>query len=371
MKTTLLFCLALGLCCVSASAQTGPSPDAKAIWSLESAWNRAYVDGDAAKLAEIESRNYVFTESDGTVHTRADELAHTRAGEVRFTEMSLHEATVRITGDTAIVTGRLVVAGHGEGGPFGEINESTDTFVRENGAWHALASSEVLLAPSAHSAVTPLWRDGGDWLQRHAGYVADARKGGVDLLFIGDSITDLWHDRGQALWNQYFGKLHAANIGISGDRTQSVLWRLDHGEVTGLHPRAVVLMIGTNNTGIERDGLTPRNTPAEAAEGVIAVVDDLRQKLPEAQILLLAVFPRGHLPDDPSRLQVAAVNRILAGLDGTDHVHYLDIGPRFLAANGLLNEDIMPDYLHPSAKGLEIWAQAIQAPLAALLGSGK
>ena len=116
------------------------------------------------------------------------------------TEMSLHEATVRITGDTAVVTGRLVVAGRGDDGPFGEIKESTDTLLRVNGVWQALASSEISLAPGAQSAVTPLWRDGGDWLQRHAGFVADAKKGGVDVLFLGDSITDLWRSRGRAVW---------------------------------------------------------------------------------------------------------------------------------------------------------------------------
>ena len=368
MKTTPLFYLGLVLCGVSAQAQTGPSPDERAIWSLEHSWNRAYVDGDAAKLAEVESPNYVFTESDGTVHTRADEIAETRSNTTHFTEMSLHEATVRITGDTAVVTGRLVVAGRGDDGPFGEIKESTDTLLRVNGVWQALASSEISLASGAESAVTPLWRDGGDWLQRHAGFVAEAKKGGVDLVFLGDSITDLWRSRGRAVWDKYYGGLHAANLGIGGDRTQHVLWRLDHGEIAGLRPKVVVLMIGTNNTGIERDGLTPRNSPAEAAEGVLAIVNDLRRQLPEAQILLLAIFPRGHTPDDPSRLQVAAVNRIIGGLSGQDHVHFLDIGAKFLTPDGLIQPEIMPDYLHPSVRGFEIWAQAIQAPLARLLG---
>jgi lysophospholipase L1-like esterase len=364
MKLTPLFCLSLVVCCARAQAPKMP-PDERAVWDMEAAWNKAYVDSDAAKLAELESRNYVFTESDGTVHTRADELAD--AANMHFTEMSLHEATVKITGDTAIVTGRLVVAGGGKE-PFGEINESTDTLVRENGAWHALASSEVHLASTAQSAVFPLWRDGGGWLKRHDGFVADAKKGQVDLLFVGDSITDFWRNRGKAVWEKYYGGLHAANIGISADRTQHVLWRLDHGEVDGLKPKAVVLMIGTNNTGFERDGLTPRNTPAEAAEGVKAVVKDLREKLPDAKILLLAVFPRSHSPHDPARLQVAEINRAIASLDDGDHVHYLDIGAKFLTADGVLEPDIMADFLHPTPKGYEIWAQAIQGPLAQLLG---
>jgi lysophospholipase L1-like esterase len=371
MKLTPLFCLGLGLCGATARAQVIISPDEHAVWAMEFAWNQAYVDGDAGKLAELEDKNYISTESDGTVHTREDEITEIRAGKTHFSEMSLHEAVVRITGDTAVVTGRLVVAGSGEE-KFGEINESTDTLVRENGAWRAVASSEIHLASSAQFATEPLWRDGGGWLKRHDEFVAEAKKGSpVDLLFVGDSITDFWRNRGKAVWDKYYGNLHTANIGISGDRTQHVLWRLDHGEVDGMHPKAIVLMIGTNDITLERDGLTPRGTPAEAAEGVKAVVNDLRQKMPDAKILLLAVFPRSHAPDDPARLQVEEIDKIIAGLDDGDHVHYLDIGAKFLTPDGMLEKDIMPDFLHPSPKGYEIWAQAIQGPLAQLLGSSQ
>ena len=345
------------------------SADEQAVWRMEFAWNKAYVDNDAARLAEFELANYVFTESDGSVHTQADEIAEAKSKEMHFGEMSLHEATVRVTGDTAIVTGRLVEAGS-PGHDFGEIVESTDTLVRRDGQWRAVASTEVKLAATAQSAITPLWRDGGDWLKRHEAFAADAKKGGVDVLFIGDSITDFWRSRGRTVWDGYFAGLHAANIGISGDRTQHVLWRLARGEVDGLHPKAIVLMIGTNNTGLEHDGLTPRNTPAETVEGVRAIVTDLRRRLPKARILLLAVFPRGHSPNDPSRVQVAEINRSIAHLDDGDHVIYLDIGAKFLTPDGMLEKDIMPDYLHPSAKGYEIWAEAIQAPLARLLGAG-
>jgi lysophospholipase L1-like esterase len=276
---------------------------------------------------------------------------------------------VRITGDTAVVTGRLVVAGE-FGQKFGEIDETTDTLVRENGRWQAVARALVRLLPTARTAIAPLWRDGGNWLKRHAEFARQAKQGGVDLLFVGDSITDAWRTRGQAVWAARYGRLHAANIGISGDRTQHVLWRLDHGEVDGLHPKVVVLMIGTNNTGLEGDRLTLRNSPAEAAEGVAAVVNDLRQKLPEAKILLLAVFPRSHLPTDAARGEVVAINERIAGLDDGSHVHYLDIGSKFLTADGTLEPDIMPDYLHPSARGYAIWADAMQPTLDRLLAAG-
>ena len=139
------------------------------------------------------------------------------------------------------------------------------------------------------------------------------------------------------------------------------------GELDGLKPKAVVLMIGTNNTGFEADKVTPRNTPAEAAEGVKAIVRGLRAKFPATKILLLAVFPRGEKPDNPQRLQVAAINAVIAKLDNGRSVRYLDIGPKFLAADGTLPKDVMPDFLHPNEKGYEIWAAAIKEPLAELL----
>jgi beta-glucosidase len=367
MKLAPPLCLALVLTCAAARAQAPMPADERAIWDTEFAWNKAYVDGDAAKLASIEDKAYVYTDGDGTVHTKADEQAEALAGKMHFTEMSLHEAVVRISGDTAIVTGRLVVSG-GLKETFGEIDESTDTLVLRDGAWKALASADVLLAPTAESSVFPIWREGG-WLRRHEQFVEQARKGNIDLLFVGDSITDFWRSRGKAVWDKYYGNLRAANFGISADRTQHVLWRLDNGEIDGLKPKAVVLMIGTNNTGFERDGLTPRNTPEQAADGVKAVVADLRKRLPDSKILLLAVFPRSHLPTDPARLQVQEINRRIAGLGDGDHVRYLDIGDRFLTKDGVLEKDIMPDYLHPSVRGYEIWAQAIQQPLSEMLGS--
>jgi lysophospholipase L1-like esterase len=365
MKLTPLICLGLGICCATGRAQSVMAPDERAVWDMELAWNKAYVDGDETKATELESPNYVFTGADGRVRARPAVIAEMETGG-RFQEMSLHEATVHITGDTAIVTGRLVVARDGPHG-VAEIDASTDTLVKIKGAWVAVATSEIPVAGTAQSSVTPLWRDGGNWLTRHQQFVDDAQKGGVDLLFVGDSITDFWRNRGKVVWDQYFAQDHAANIGISGDRTQHLLWRLDHGEIDRLKPKAVVLMIGTNNTGFERDGVTPRNTTAETVEGIAAVVNDLRQKLPDAKILLLAVFPRSHLASDPARIQVNQINRAIAGLDDGAHVRYLDLGPLFLTADGTLEADIMPDFLHPSVKGYGIWAEAIKAPVAQML----
>ena len=232
----------------------------------------------------------------------------------------------------------------------------------------------------ANTAVEPVPR-GGNWIQRHEAFVKLAQQGGIDVLFLGDSITDFWRDetltapvdgkpvnwvRGKAVWDREFAPLHAANLGISADRTQHVLWRIEHGELDGIHPKVVVLMIGTNNTGLERDGKTPRNTTAEAIAGVKAVVADIRSRLPESKLLLLAIFPRD-TKDSPVRAQVQEVNRAIAPLDDGVWIHYLDIGPKFLEPDGTLSRDVMPDLLHPNARGYQIWADAIREPLAQLL----
>ena len=226
-------------------------------------------------------------------------------------------------------------------------------------------------AAQAESAIEPRPRDPA-WVKRHEEFVAIAKQGGVDVLFLGDSITDFWRrddkrSGGKKIWDAQFAPLKAANFGISGDRTQHVLWRLENGELEGIAPKAVVLMIGTNNTGFERDGKTVRNTPAEVAEGVTAIVKKLRASLPQAKILLLGIFPRGEKPDHPQRAQIAQINVAIAKLADRKTVHYLDIGPRFLRADGMLPKEFMPDFLHPGELGYEIWADAIKAPLAGLM----
>lgn len=228
----------------------------------------------------------------------------------------------------------------------------------------------LLAAPVfANTATEPAPKDE-RWMQRHEAFVAEAKQGDIRVLFLGDSITDFWRDTdpqrgGKSVWDREYAPLKAANFGISADRTQNVLWRLAHGEAEGYQPKVVVLMIGTNNTGLERDG-APRNTPAEVIAGVTAVVHELRARFPDAKILFLAIFPRGE-KDSAQRAQVAEVNRELAKLDDGRHVFFLDIGGRFLDAAGDIPRDLMPDRLHPSLKGYEIWADAIRTPLQQLL----
>ena len=204
---------------------------------------------------------------------------------------------------------------------------------------------------------------------KHAANVARAKEGDIDLLFMGDSITDFWRNSGpagvenpphagKAVFDKYYGALKTANFGISGDTTQGVLYRLRDGEGQGFQPKAIMLMIGTNNAG--------NCTSAEIAEGVGAVVLELRHDFPAAKILLLGIFPRAN-PGDDIRETALGANPVIARLNDGEHVFYLDIGPKFLDADGVIQPDIMADKLHPTEKGYEIWAQAVQQPLADLM----
>jgi lysophospholipase L1-like esterase/truncated hemoglobin YjbI len=209
----------------------------------------------------------------------------------------------------------------------------------------------------ANPAATPTPRQGKAgienwWLKRHEEFLQIARKGDVGVLFLGDSITDGWRSgAAKPTWDKYFAPLKAANFGIGGDRTEHVLWRIQNGELEGIHPKVVVLMIGTNNIY--------SNTPEQIAEGIEAIVKTLRQRLPESKIVLLGIFPRAQEPTDPVRAKIAQVNERISRLGDENHVYYRDIGQRFLQPDGRLTKEIMPDYLHLSARGYEIWGQAI------------
>jgi lysophospholipase L1-like esterase len=196
---------------------------------------------------------------------------------------------------------------------------------------------------------------------RHEGFVEIAKRGNIDLLLHGDSITDWWvqGDANKAMFDKYFGDIRTANFAIAGDTTQGVLWGLKNGEGQGFQPKAVMVMIGTNNSGTF--------TAPEIAEGIGAVVLELRTNFPAAKILLLAIFPRS-VPGDPIRDKIADVNRLIARLDDQRHVFYLDIGPKFLDDKGyFLPDAFRPDNLHPQARGYDIWGAAVKARLAELM----
>jgi len=219
-------------------------------------------------------------------------------------------------------------------------------------------------APGPNSAILPALAP--PFLAKHQANLAVAKQGDADVLFMGDSITDFWRNAdgpfaGKPVLDRHFGNWKVANFGIAGDTTQGVLYRLQNGEGEGFRPRAVMLMIGTNNTA--------RNSAAEIAEGIGAVVLELQRDFPEAKILLLGVFPRGR-PNDPVRATIAEINRTIAKLADGERVHYLDIGAKFLAPDGSIPADVMSDLLHPSTKGYEIWAEAVKEPLSRLMAGG-
>jgi lysophospholipase L1-like esterase len=233
-------------------------------------------------------------------------------------------------------------------------------------AFLLLSALFPLASLAENSAIVPAPRSSPtNWVARHEGFLAEARQGNFDLVFIGDSITDGWRHGGLAVWNKFYAPRHALNLGIGGDRTQHVLWRIEHGELDGLKPKAVVLMLGTNNTGTEKDG-SPRNSTAEVIAGVKAVVNQIRAKLPRSQLLLLAIFPRGTV-DAPQRAQIKEINAALAKLDDGKRIRFLDIGKVFLAEDGSIPKTIMPDLLHPNEQGYQLWADAMEPTLAAML----
>jgi lysophospholipase L1-like esterase len=197
------------------------------------------------------------------------------------------------------------------------------------------------------------------FMASHERFVGIAKEGKAQLVFLGDSITAGWA-RQSNIWNAAFGKYQPANFGIGGDRTQHVLWRIENGELDGLKPKAVVLMIGTNNSGSD-------DAPG-IARGITKIVEFIRWKTPDTRILLLAVFPRGEKAENnPGREKLKQVNATIAKLHDGKHVHYLDIGGKFLQPDGSLSKDIMPDFLHLSAAGYQIWADAITPKLAELM----
>jgi len=243
-------------------------------------------------------------------------------------------------------------------------------------------------------------------IKRHKDFLdrIEKNKGEGDVIFLGDSITQGWEGQNLKTWQEHFGAFKPVNLGIGGDQTGHVLWRITDGhELDNLKPKAAVIMIGTNNTG--------GHSATQIAGGVKAIVDELKQQKPGIKILVLGVFPRGNSADADTVDQIAAgvapineelkkpkpdakrlnglvqklsqqkgtipaaklnkkigdINAIIAKLDDGKTVFYKDIGKEFLDQNGGLSGEIMPDYLHLSAKGYDIWGKAIKGDIAKLV----
>jgi beta-glucosidase len=190
-----------------------------------------------------------------------------------------------------------------------------------------------------------------DWLARFQTNLDKLKSGPYDFIFDGDSITDFWQTNGKEVLKARYGAIKTADFGISGDQVQHVLWRLQHGELDGQNPKLIMLMIGTNNGGED---------PKEIADGIKLLLNEYETRCPDAHILLLSVFPRGAQAKTPVRDWIDKINALISTYDDGKRVTYLDIGSKFLTPEGVLTADIMPDFLHPSAKGYGIWADAVQ-----------
>jgi len=269
----------------------------------------------------------------------------------------------------------------------------------------ALSLSVPMLSGQENAADNPAVRKLNRDIPRHKDFLKriEQSKGAGDVVFLGDSITHGWE--GQKAWQEHFGSFNPVNLGIGGDQTGHVLWRITEGhELDHLKPKAAVIMIGTNNTG--------GHTAEQIAGGIKAIVEELKRQKPDIKVLVLGVFPRGNAGDaersleqiaegvkpineelkkekpDVKRLnaavrdlaqqrgtipatklnkKIAEINAIIAKLDDGKAVFFKDIGKEFLDQNGGLSAEIMPDYLHLSAKGYDIWGNAIKADIEKLI----
>ena len=223
------------------------------------------------------------------------------------------------------------------------------------------ALGEAPLLANPHRAVQSAVRGG----PRHEQKLQEVTEDDYQLVFVGDSITHFWEregDFGLPVWERYYGHRKALNLGFGGDRTEWVNWRLQNGEVAGIDPKLVVLMIGTNNTHVTKDA------PEETFAGIESNLRTIRHHMPNAKVLLLSIFPRGEGPEDPLRQINEQVNAKLPELAGRDAaVFHLDINEHFLDDEGRLPREWMPDLLHPNTKGYEVWAAAMEPTLSQLL----
>ncbi len=211
-----------------------------------------------------------------------------------------------------------------------------------------------------------LENDSYGWEQRHEAILAMHKSLSPEVVMIGDSITHFWAgepntpngNKGTEAWKDLFKDRPVLNLGFGWDRTQNVLWRFDHGELQGLKPKCIVIHIGTNN--LAGTANARENTAAEIAEGIQAVVERAKAQCPGAKIILMAVFPRGETADNPMSLKVAAINAFLPAVAKASNVTLSDIGQQFCGPDGKISQEIMYDFLHPTAKGYTIWANALK-----------
>jgi len=192
------------------------------------------------------------------------------------------------------------------------------------------------------------------------------KRDGIEILFLGDSITMMWrsqsgYEGGTKVWEKHYAHRNAANFGISGDETEHILWRITEGEnLDGLSPKVLILLIGINN-------LNRGDRPEQVAEGITTIVRHIHRKLPSTKVLLLGLFPCWQSPKHPVRARVRRTNEIIRKLADRKQTYYLDIGYRFVEPDGTITKEKLRDLLHLSEKGYAIWAEAMEPYLSDLL----
>lgn len=236
---------------------------------------------------------------------------------------------------------------------------------------HDYPTSQKRLAPEKmepkHGGDTPQDRlNVGWWKERHEQKLKDAKTAKCDVLFVGDSITQLWESRSGSLWNDKYLSNKCFNLGYSGDQTSHLLWRIENGEMDNFRPKVAVLMIGTNNGPHQKDG-----SARQTADGVRSIINRIHRISPETKVLLLAIFPRGATADDKWRKLNDQVNLFISEYHNGDTVYYLDVSSDLLDEKGNLSKSIMPDLLHPNANGYQLWSKAMESKLKELLKSSK
>jgi beta-glucosidase len=213
---------------------------------------------------------------------------------------------------------------------------------------------------AGNTAIEPVSNENNaNWMARHQAMNDRAKQGHVDLIYVGDSIVQHFDKQGKDTWDRYYAPRNGLNLGISGDRTEHVLWRLDHGNIDGISPKLAIVMIGQNNGG--------SNTGEEIGAGVTAVVQKIHAKLPNTKILILAIFFRREKPTE-ERDVLTKANQIASKLADNKTIFYMDINKIFLRPDGSIPADLMPDFEHPSPKGHRLWAEAIEPKVAELMG---
>jgi lysophospholipase L1-like esterase len=212
---------------------------------------------------------------------------------------------------------------------------------------------------SVNSAVQPKPRRDLEFVNRQAQIEALTDRASIELVFLGDSITQRWQSDGRYTWDNHYAPLHAVNLGINGDRTEHLLWRIEDGNLEGMRPRVVVLLIGTNNTYMNGD--------EQIVEGVMAIVSQVEGRLPDTQLLLLGILPKSPRNDDGIRARITHINELLAEGAASHGVRFLDVGDELTGPDGEISRQIMPDGLHLSPKGYSFFAKAMAPTLDEML----